>query len=261
MELQNEDVNSIAVVVYTRRYHWSFSNDVKSCTCRLLEEDQRCHTKIIFRSGSVPSLPDSVVSADSSSSVRMATCIVNTEVITSEEASLEPQEEDGGEEKKGEVFEEDRGDSGGKENQGESEGRVVEGRENQQEPCRETYQEGEKKRERSGSDDSKSSKDSEQTSRRSWFFRDDSRGESSPIFGKRAQPPEEEKERTEEELWHLWSSLMTTWEESFKRQHKLIRQLVRQGIPAHLRGMAWQLLADAHHQELKQQYPRLITVS
>lgn len=65
--------------------HWPFLQ-----SCRLLEEDQRCHTKIIFRSGSVPSLPDSLISADSSSSVRMATatCVVNTEVVTTKRLLL-----------------------------------------------------------------------------------------------------------------------------------------------------------------------------
>lgn len=227
---------------------------------RLLEEDQRCHTKIIFRSGSVPSLPDSLISADSSSSVRMATatCVVNTEVVTNEEASLEPQEkeerggEGSGEEMKTEDLEEERSDDGRKEGGGESAEKPEEDPENQQ---GETRQEEERKRERSESD----------VSKRSWIsglFRDDNRAEGgSPLFGRRAQPAqiEEEKERTEEELWQTWSGLMKTWEESAKRQQKLIKQLVRQGIPAHLRGMAWQLLADAYHQELKQQYPLLIT--
>ena len=38
----------------------------------------------------------------------------------------------------------------------------------------------------------------------------------------------------EEELWSQWSQLLKNWEESEKRQAKLIKQLVRQGIPEHL---------------------------
>ena len=65
----------------------------------------------------------------------------------------------------------------------------------------------------------------------------------------------------EEELWSRWSQLLKNWEESEKRQAKLIKQLVRRGIPEHLRGMAWQLLSNSQNQELKEYYPSLITVS
>lgn len=71
---------------------------------------------------------------------------------------------------------------------------------------------------------------------------------------------EEAARIAEEDLWLTWSTLMKTWEESSKKSHKLIKQLVRQGIPEHLRGMAWQLLADAHDEKLKDMYPALITV-
>ena len=65
----------------------------------------------------------------------------------------------------------------------------------------------------------------------------------------------------EEELWSQWSQLLKNWEESAKRQAKLIKLLVRRGIPEHLRGMAWQLLSNSQNQELKEYYPSLITVS
>ena len=66
---------------------------------------------------------------------------------------------------------------------------------------------------------------------------------------------------SEEELWHKWSLLLKNWEESERKNQKTIRQLAQQGIPAHLRGMAWQLMSGAHDAELKDQYPTLITVS
>ena len=66
---------------------------------------------------------------------------------------------------------------------------------------------------------------------------------------------------SEEELWHKWSLLLKNWEESERKSQKTIRQLAQQGIPAHLRGMAWQLMSGAHDSELKDQYPTLITVS
>ena len=74
-------------------------------------------------------------------------------------------------------------------------------------------------------------------------------------------PPEVPPERTEEEeLWHTWSGLLRNWEESVKKNMKLIKQLARQGIPDPLRGMAWQLIANSQDASLKEQYPSLITV-
>ena len=75
---------------------------------------------------------------------------------------------------------------------------------------------------------------------------------------------EEEEERDKEEgenLWNVWSSLLKNWEESSRRNHKMIHQLVREGIPQPLRAMAWQLLSGAHDTGLRDRYPSLITVS
>ena len=61
-------------------------------------------------------------------------------------------------------------------------------------------------------------------------------------------------------LSSLWSGLLKNWEESVKKSGKIIKQLVRRGIPDPLRGMAWQLLSGPHNEELKKMYPSLITV-
>ena len=65
----------------------------------------------------------------------------------------------------------------------------------------------------------------------------------------------------EESQWQQWSDLLKNWEESASKNTKLVRHLTRQGVPEHLRGMAWQLLSNSHKSELKEQYPVLITVS
>lgn len=53
---------------------------------------------------------------------------------------------------------------------------------------------------------------------------------------------------------------MKNWEESVKKNGKVIKQLVRKGIPDPLRGMAWQLLSGPLNEGLKKMYPSLITV-
>lgn len=63
-----------------------------------------------------------------------------------------------------------------------------------------------------------------------------------------------------EDLWVVWSDILKNWEENFKRNQKQIRQLVRQGIPGPLRGMAWQLMCGPHDHNLRDRYPSLLTV-
>ena len=208
---------------------------------RLLEEDTRCHTKIMYRSGSVPSIS----SMDSNTSLKV---LSNPENVShhSQESQAKP------ESPREEVAGEDEGTKG----------------------------------ERRGSNDSRSSRDSDQTRLRSQTESalDDMKDTSldserdSETSRQRSQSVKEDGlvallemtpkseggggERTaEEELWLTWSTLMKSWEESSKKNQKLIKQLVRQGIPEHLRGMAWQLLADSHDPELKDLYPVFITVS
>lgn len=73
-----------------------------------------------------------------------------------------------------------------------------------------------------------------------------------------SQEPQENRTK-EEDLWQTWSSLIKNWEESIKKNHKHIAQLVRQGVPNPLRGVVWQLLAGTQ-EELKVKYPELIMV-
>jgi len=75
------------------------------------------------------------------------------------------------------------------------------------------------------------------------------------------QPLEEDLQTSEESRWQQWSQILKNWEELYPKNSKLVKQLVRQGIPEHLRGMAWQLLSDSIDAALKEQYPVLITVS
>ena len=65
----------------------------------------------------------------------------------------------------------------------------------------------------------------------------------------------------EEVHLNTWSNLVKTWEESWKKNPKTIRLLARKGVPDPLRGIVWQLMANASCHELKAKYPSLITVS
>ncbi|KAI8496847.1 EVI5-like protein [Branchiostoma belcheri] len=59
---------------------------------------------------------------------------------------------------------------------------------------------------------------------------------------------------TEEDTWVVWGDIVNDWEEFNKRKPKLIKSLVRRGIPHHFRGIAWQLLCNAHRSPLKEKY-------
>ena len=58
--------------------------------------------------------------------------------------------------------------------------------------------------------------------------------------------PPAEASNPEEDLWTTWGKLINEWEARSKRQLPQIKELVRRGIPHHFRGIAWQLLCNAH---------------
>ncbi|XP_065916983.1 EVI5-like protein isoform X2 [Dysidea avara] len=86
----------------------------------------------------------------------------------------------------------------------------------------------------------------------------DPKSENDDVLPQQDSPPLSRKS-TEEELWELWGIILRDWEENSKKKAKLIRQLVYQGIPEHMRGMAWQCLSGAHNREVRDKYPKLIT--
>jgi hypothetical protein len=53
---------------------------------------------------------------------------------------------------------------------------------------------------------------------------------------------------------------MRNWDDIWKKNVKVIHNLVRKGIPGPLRGLAWQMLVGQQVTELKDKYPSLITV-
>ncbi|XP_035683335.1 EVI5-like protein isoform X2 [Branchiostoma floridae] len=59
---------------------------------------------------------------------------------------------------------------------------------------------------------------------------------------------------TEEDTWVVWGDIVNDWEEFTKRKPKFLKNLVRRGIPHHFRGIAWQLLCNAHQSPLKEEY-------
>jgi len=49
-----------------------------------------------------------------------------------------------------------------------------------------------------------------------------------------------------EELWSTWDSILIEWNNSGKKKIPAVKDLVRRGIPKHLRGILWQILSGAH---------------
>ncbi|XP_048377870.1 EVI5-like protein isoform X4 [Stegostoma tigrinum] len=65
----------------------------------------------------------------------------------------------------------------------------------------------------------------------------------------------------EEDTWILWGRLINEWEEVRKKKEKLLRELIRKGIPHHFRGIAWQLLCNATDLPVKNQYSELLKMT
>lgn len=66
---------------------------------------------------------------------------------------------------------------------------------------------------------------------------------------------EREASGGESDLWLTWSDILKNWD---KRKTGNIKELVRQGIPHHFRGMAWQVLCGAHQSQDKARYSSLL---
>ncbi|CAH0716114.1 unnamed protein product, partial [Brenthis ino] len=55
----------------------------------------------------------------------------------------------------------------------------------------------------------------------------------------------------EEDLWSLWGKLVRNWETEWRRRNQFVRDLVRQGVPHHFRGIVWELLAGVNASDKK----------
>ncbi|CAH0716119.1 unnamed protein product, partial [Brenthis ino] len=62
----------------------------------------------------------------------------------------------------------------------------------------------------------------------------------------------------EEDLWSLWGRLVSNWETEWRRRNQFVRDLVRQGVPHHFRGIVWQLLAGVDASPDKKLYASYI---
>ncbi|CAH2103511.1 unnamed protein product [Euphydryas editha] len=62
----------------------------------------------------------------------------------------------------------------------------------------------------------------------------------------------------EEDLWSLWGRLVSNWETEWRRRNQFVRDLVRQGVPHHFRGIVWQLLAGVDSSPDKKLYASYI---
>ncbi|KAM7141947.1 EVI5-like protein isoform 3-T3 [Molossus nigricans] len=65
----------------------------------------------------------------------------------------------------------------------------------------------------------------------------------------------------EEDTWILWGRIANEWEEWRRRKEKLLKELIRKGIPHHFRAIVWQLLCSATNMPVKNQYSELLKMS
>ncbi|KMQ94214.1 tbc1 domain family member [Lasius niger] len=62
----------------------------------------------------------------------------------------------------------------------------------------------------------------------------------------------------EENTWTLWGHIVSDWDFHWKKRKEFVKELVRQGIPHHFRGIVWQLLSGAHDSPVKKQFAEYI---
>merc|ERR1719233_1654415 len=55
-------------------------------------------------------------------------------------------------------------------------------------------------------------------------------------------------------LWNTWDTILIEWNKGGKTKIPAVKELVRQGIPQHLRGISWQMLCGAHYSLDKTKY-------
>uniref|UniRef100_A0A8B9M006 Ecotropic viral integration site 5 like n=1 Tax=Accipiter nisus TaxID=211598 RepID=A0A8B9M006_9AVES len=65
----------------------------------------------------------------------------------------------------------------------------------------------------------------------------------------------------EEDTWILWGRIVNEWDEWRKKKEKLLKELIRKGIPHHFRAIVWQLLCSATDMPVKNQYSELLKMS
>ncbi|XP_069460102.1 EVI5-like protein isoform X2 [Ambystoma mexicanum] len=65
----------------------------------------------------------------------------------------------------------------------------------------------------------------------------------------------------EEDTWILWGRIVNEWDDWRKRKEKLLKELIRKGIPHHFRAIVWQLLCSATDMPVKNQYSELLKMS
>ncbi|XP_027563882.1 EVI5-like protein, partial [Neopelma chrysocephalum] len=65
----------------------------------------------------------------------------------------------------------------------------------------------------------------------------------------------------EEDTWILWGRIVNEWDEWRRKKEKLLKELIRKGIPHHFRAIVWQLLSRAGEVPVRQQYSELLRMS
>ncbi|CAL1270575.1 unnamed protein product [Larinioides sclopetarius] len=71
------------------------------------------------------------------------------------------------------------------------------------------------------------------------------------VDSKQSANTEEDKE---EDVWQVWGSVVNEWETYFKKKNSFVKDLVRRGIPNHIRNIVWQLLCNAQNCPARELY-------
>lgn len=61
--------------------------------------------------------------------------------------------------------------------------------------------------------------------------------------------------------YQVWGEMLANWEDTKRRRLQKLKLMVRQGIPPAVRGLAWQLLAEAKDLPLPENYVDLLEVT
>ncbi|XP_015907445.1 ecotropic viral integration site 5 ortholog isoform X2 [Parasteatoda tepidariorum] len=64
-----------------------------------------------------------------------------------------------------------------------------------------------------------------------------------------------------EDVWQIWGSVVNEWETYFKKKNAFVKDLVRRGIPNHIRNIVWQLLCNAQSCPARELYTEYLKSS
>ena len=80
----------------------------------------------------------------------------------------------------------------------------------------------------------------------------------SDLVSEVTEEEEEEEHDPNADLWGTWDKILVKWNTGVVTKSSEVKDLVRRGIPGHVRGMAWQMLSGANNCDEKTRYLELL---